>query len=198
MMSYKCTLLRTLLRTLLPITTAIAMLTSSIVYADIALDNDQSTVSFVSIKKGTAGEAHTFKKVSGLLSDSGELKIVIDLASVDTKVEIRDTRMKRDLFETSKFAEATLTAKVDAMTEDGVKNISTDATLDLHGVSKTVLVHATVVKNGDSIVATSTKPIIIDAAAFGLDGGIAKLKELAKLPSIATAVPVNFVLVFSK
>lgn len=57
---------------------------------------------------------------------------------------------------------------------------------------------AVVVNTGDKIVITSTNPIIIKAEDYGLAEGVAMLQELAKLPSVATAVPVNFVLTFSK
>jgi hypothetical protein len=49
----------------------------------------------------------------------------------------------------------------------------------------------------DSLRATTVTPVIINAAAFGYVDGIAKLQELAGLPSIATAVPVTFSIVFS-
>ena len=190
MISYK--------RILLPLMTSAALLFGPLAYADMVLDSDNSTLSFVSIKKDSVAEVHMIKKLSGSLSKAGELKIVLDLFSVDTKIEIRDGRMKELLFETNKFAEATLTAKVEGIPEDGIKHINTKATLDLHGVSQTVNVDVTVLKIGDKLIATNSTPIIINAADFKLDAGIKKLKELAKLPSIATAVPVNFTLVFSK
>lgn len=183
---------------LLPIIASTALLFGQLAYADMTLDNDNSTLSFVSVKKGSAAEVHTIKKLSGSLSDTGELKVVLDLSSVDTKIEVRDGRMKVFLFETDKFSEATLTAKLESMPEDGIKQISTEATLDLHGVSQVIKVNSTVLRTGDKLIVTSSTPIIINAADFKLDSGISKLQELAKLPSIAVAVPVNFTLVFSK
>ncbi len=167
------------------------------VFADKSLVSESSTISFVSIKKGAVGESHTFKKMAGKLTDEGEFTLEIDLSSVDTKIEIRDTRMKRHLFETEKFPKLTLTAKVDADVAEGkMKTISTEATLDLHGVKEKVQVEVMVVNVGGKLIAVSQKPVIISAATFGLEGGIKKLQELAKLPSIATAIPVTFTLVF--
>ena len=54
------------------------------------------------------------------------------------------------------------------------------------------------VTSGDKLIVSSTKPIIVQASDFGLVDGILKLQELAKLPSIATTVPVSFVLTFAK
>ena len=167
------------------------------VFADKALVADSSTISFVSIKKGAVGESHTFKKIEGKITDGGEFTLEIDLSSVDTKIEIRDTRMKRHVFEVEKFPKLTLTAKVDTDVAVGeMKTVSTEATLDLHGVKEKIQVEVMVVNTGGKLIAVSQKPVIISAATFGFEGGIKKLQELAKLPSIATAVPVSFTLVF--
>ena len=161
------------------------------------LDKEYSNVSFVSVKKGAVAEGHRIKNLSGSLTDKGALKVTLDLTSVDTKIEIRDQRAKEFLFETSKFAEATLTANLDAIT-DGVSNISTEAELSLHGVSQKIKVEVTVIKAGDKLLATSTMPIIIKASDYKMESGVKKLQELAKLPSVATSIPVSFVLTFSK
>lgn len=167
------------------------------VFADKALVADSSTISFVSIKKGAVGESHTFKKMAGKIADNGEFTLEIDLSSVDTKVEIRDMRMKRDLFEVEKFPKLTLTAKVETDVAEGkMKTVSTEATLDLHGIKEKIQVEVMVINVGGKLVAVSQKPVIISAATFGLEGGVKKLQELAKLPSVATAVPVSFTLVF--
>lgn len=186
-------------RLLTPLLTSLTMaLVLSPAYADMSLDNSHSTLKFVSIKKGSVAEAHSINKLSGSLSDKGELKISLDLSSVDTKIDIRNERMKKHLFEIDKFATATITAKLTGLpTADGISQLSAEATLDLHGVSKPIKVEVSLVKSGDQLMVASTRPVIINAADYGLEGGIAMLQKLAKLPSIATAVPVNFVLVFS-
>jgi len=170
---------------------------ASISYADMTLDKEHSNLSFVSVKKGTVAEVHRIKNLSGSLSDKGELKVTLDLTSVDTKIEIRDQRAKEFLFETDKFANATLTANIAEIAE-GVSNISTEAELSLHGVSQKITVDVTLMKTGDKLLAASTTPIIINAADFKMEEGVAKLQALAKLPSVATAVPVSFILSFTK
>ncbi|GAL17837.1 hypothetical protein JCM19235_6390 [Vibrio maritimus] len=50
----------------------------------------------------------------------------------------------------------------------------------------------------DKVVIVSTDPMIIQAADFGLDVGIEKLREVAGLPSIAMSVPLTFVLVYNQ
>lgn len=161
------------------------------------LDNTLSTLSFVSIKKGAAGEVHTIDKLSGSLSADGDLLVTLALSSVNTKVAIRDERMQQHLFETGANPIATVSAKIGKVA-DGVSRVKGGIELNLHGVKKNVDFEAIAVMSGNKLVVSSAKPIIINASDYGLDGGIAKLQEMAKLPSIATAVPVSFVLTFSK
>lgn len=172
---------------------------SSLSFADMTLNSDRSSLSFFSVKKGTAGENHTIPKLSGTLSSAGDLKVVLDLKSVHTKNPVRDERMNKFLFETNKYPEATLTAKItDDLSGDGLKIIETEASLIMHGIEKKIKVSATVIQVGNKVIASSTKPVIISALDFKLEGGVAKLQELAKLSSIALSVPVSFVLVFDK
>jgi hypothetical protein len=47
-----------------------------------------------------------------------------------------------------------------------------------------------------TVMVASTKPLVIDAAKFGMSDGVEKLREIAGLDSISNAVPVNFVMTF--
>ncbi len=162
------------------------------------LDENMSNLSFVSVKKGTVGEVHAIQKLTGSLSDKGELKISMFLSSVETNIPIRNTRMKRHLFLSEENPLATITANVTGKvpTEAGVSMIETEGELTMRGVTKKVKVNAMVAHTGKELVVSSVKPIIIKADDYGMGDGVKKLQELAKLPSIATAVPVNFSLVF--
>ena len=163
----------------------------------LTLDNALSSLSFVSIKKGTVGEAHTIDKLSGSLSAEGDLLVTLDLSSVNTNIDIRNERMKKHLFETDKNPTATVSAKIGKVA-DGVSRVKGAVELNLHGVKKNVDFDAIAVMSGGNLVVSSAKPIIIKASDYGMEDGIAMLQKLAKLPSIATAVPVSFVLTFSK
>jgi len=46
------------------------------------------------------------------------------------------------------------------------------------------------------VMVASTKPLIVDAAKFGMTEGVEKLREIAGLQSISNAVPVSFVMTF--
>lgn len=162
------------------------------------LDENMSNLSFTSIKKGTVAEAHSIPKLTGSLSEKGELKISMYLASVETNIPIRNTRINRHVFDTDNNPLATLTADIAGKvpTEAGVSMIETDAELNLRGVTKKIKVSVMVAHTGKELLVTSAKPIIIKASDYGMEAGVMKLQELAKLPSIATAVPVTFSLVF--
>ncbi|MEE9325663.1 MAG: YceI family protein [Cocleimonas sp.] len=169
------------------------------VMGEMKLDNALSALSFVSIKKGTVGEAHSINNLSGSISPEGNISVVLDLSSVDTKIDIRNDRMKKHLFETSANPTATITAKVgNKISVAGVSIVEGEVSINLHGTTKTVPVSVAVINTGSQVVISSTKPIIIKADDYGMAEGVAMLQKLAKLPSIATAVPVNFVLTFSK
>lgn len=181
------------------LTTAIFLGLSSAGFADMSLDGNNSSLSFVSIKKGIAGEVHEIQKLSGSLTESGDLKLVLHLNSLESNIPIRNERMNKMLFETENFPEAVLTAKImEDLSGDDVKTIKTEATLNLHGVTRKLNVEVMVMRSVDQLIAVSKKPVIISADDFNLGKGIAALQEVAKLSSIATAVPVNFILVFKQ
>ncbi|WP_051221592.1 hypothetical protein [Neptunomonas japonica] len=72
--------------------TAFASVTSMSAQADWQLDNSQSSLSFISVKKVNAAEIFQITKLQGSLSDTGALEIKLDLDSIKTQIDIRDTR----------------------------------------------------------------------------------------------------------
>ncbi len=166
------------------------------------LDNGNSSISFVTTKVTDIAEVHTFRTFSGSLNQSGNVRIAIDLASVDTGIEIRDDRMRAMLFETDSFATATMTAKVDmAMVKrlmaGGSRSATIEGELALHGETMPLAIDVQVTRAGTSkLLVMSQKPVVVNAAQFKLAEGVERLREVAGLPSISKAVPVSFVLSF--
>jgi polyisoprenoid-binding protein YceI len=166
------------------------------------LDNAASTINFVSVKKGSVGEVHHFDRISGE-ADAHQASVRIDLASVDTGIDIRNQRMRSMLFDVARFPAATIRADIAALDVQGLKpgqHVRGNVTLhvDLHGISKPLPASVTVVRlDNGGLMVSSRAPIIVKAADFGLDKGIEALRQVAKLPSIATAVPVSFELYFN-
>lgn len=166
------------------------------------LDNSQSTLNFVSVKKGTVGEVHNFKSLSGQLRDN-HAEVSIDLASVETHVEIRNDRMQSLLFDVKKFATASIKADIKSVDVSDMKpgehkSVALPVTLSLHGMEHVFTANLDVIALTHGAIAVSShSPIIVKAADFGLEKGIEALRQIAKLPSIAQAVPVSFHLVFT-
>lgn len=167
------------------------------------LDEERSTVQFLSVKNASVAEVHHFSKVSGGIDDDGRATVAIDLASVETMVPIRNERMREMLFETVKFPEATLSAQVpddlDDLDAGETSRVDLELSIDLHG--KTALYTATtnVTRLADgSLQVVLAAPVLVKAADFGLAGGVEMLREVAGLNTISTAVPVDATLVFEE
>ena len=173
------------------------------VHAEWSLQGDESSIHFVSIKKDTIGEIHSFKQLEGKIADSGEFQFSIQLGAVETNIPIRNERMNEFLFEITKFPLASGSGKVD-MTEvrklsvGSVKTMTVPVTIELHGksVQKTVMLQAAKLSDEKLWVVTAA-PFLIDVAEFDLTSGVDKLRELAALPNIAQAVPVSVSLMFA-
>lgn len=168
--------------------------------ADWQLNNAESQLSFISIKKGNVAEVHHFDRLTGSLSENGLFTVDIDLESVNTNIDIRDQRMREFLFNVVDFPAATLSAQVEPamVAELGVgasRTATVEASLNLHGQTQTVAADVVVTKlNDNTLMLVSAKPLILNVADFALVQGVEKLQELAGLPSISHAVPISFYL----
>lgn len=177
---------------------------SLVAHAGYKLDSAKSSLHFVSIKKGTVGEVHSFEKLNGSISDEGVANVNIELASVKTNIEIRDGRMKSLLFETDVFPTAGVSVSIGAaqlasIEVGDVVTMPLALTLDLHGISKVIQTELQIIGLGGGVLLVNTiKPVMLNAFDYRLGEGVKKLMEAANLPSIASAVPVSFSLVFKR
>ena len=167
------------------------------------LDNNSSTLSFVTVKADHVGEVHTFDQLSGDINDDGSVQITIELASVNTLIDIRNERMQNMLFETNLFPQATISGEIDldavAEMDVGVSQaISVDFDLAIHGESSSYTADVLVTRTESGVLASTVKPIIVMADTHGLVSGVEALREVAGLPSISRAVPVSFNVVFEQ
>ncbi|WP_263081186.1 YceI family protein [Endozoicomonas sp. Mp262] len=170
---------------------------STIGFADMTLINDKSSLTFISIKQNQVAEVHRIKNLSGSYKGN-KAEVTLDLASIDSKIGIRDQRMRDYLFEVSTFATARFTANIDSglvasLPEGEVMPKTLDGELELHGqkVPVTTKVNVIRLKSGGLSV-TTIEPLIINAREFDMVKGIDKLRQLAGLDSIGYAVPVTF------
>ncbi|WOH36894.1 YceI family protein [Thalassotalea fonticola] len=175
---------------------------SSSTLATWQLDNEQSLVSFVSIKKSDVAESHHFDSLKGIIKSNGEAQVSISLASVNTGISIRNERMQGMLFESELFPKAIITANIGTKLIEKLalgesSELMLQGRLELHGMKKSLQIPTYVTKvSNTKLMVTSIKPVIINAKDFGLEEGVKELQKIASLPSISNAVPVNFVLTF--
>lgn len=167
------------------------------------LDAERSTVQFLSVKNASVAEVHHFTEFSGGIDDEGQATVSINLASVETLVPIRNERMRDMLFETARFPEATLSARVpddlDELDAGETTRADLEVSIDLHGKTAlyTASAHVTRLADG-SLQVVLAAPVLVKAADFGLEGGVEMLREVAGLKTISTAVPVDATLVFEE
>ena len=172
--------------------------------ADWILDQENSSLSFGSIKKNSIGESNHFRHLDGKITQDGDVALFIDLSSVETWVDIRNARIKEFLFQTADFPMATLRGQVDMekfkeMKVGSQQSFEIAFDLDFHGLQQTIEAELVVIRLTDSKVMVVPDGIIfLDGEKFNLLSGLKKLQQLAKLPSISSAVPVVFHLAFNQ
>ncbi|WP_434937478.1 YceI family protein [Shewanella sp. HL-SH8] len=182
----------------------LGLLSNQALASDWKVNNSQSTVSFISIKKADVGEVHRFKQIEGVLSDSGGFSLTIDLSSVDSGISVRDDRMQGLLFEVAQFPKLQLTANINPKLISDLKvgetlTTQVDAKVALHGEQQVLPFNVVVAKlSATKMLVTSLMPVVVHAGDFNLVSGVEKLRDIAGLTSISLAVPVSFVLTLSQ
>ena len=155
-----------------------------------ALDTDASRIAFASIKAGEVIETHFFPGLTGDITESGEAAISIPLDQVETKIDLRNERMREMFFDTAQFPTATLAAKVDPqafadLPVGGRTQTEIEGTLSLHGVDAVIYADAFVTRIAlKRIEVASAEPVVIYVADHGVEAGLEALSEVAALPSI--------------
>ncbi|KZN44829.1 DUF1592 domain-containing protein [Pseudoalteromonas luteoviolacea] len=173
------------------------------------LDNAESLLSYVSVKKDHVAELNQFVSqdnaapaLSGSIDTDGLVKLAVDLNSVSTGVDIRNSRILDLLFETDLLPTVYFSTQIDQTLlsdlEIGTPTIQNlTGEVNLHGVNQEISLDVLVVKLATGKVNVSTlTPMIIDSKTFDMDYGIEALRVVANLSSIGEAVPVYFNLTY--
>lgn len=156
------------------------------------LKSEGSSLGFQSVKNDSKVEQSGFATLTGTISETGDVVVSVALDSVDTKVDLRNVRMRFLFFETFKFPQAVITARLDpALIADlATKRRMTLAlpyTLDLHGIKAERVADVTVTLISENLVdVASVGTIPVDAQDFDLTGGITKLQEAANVKILPT------------
>lgn len=169
--------------------------------ADWTLDGSASSFHYVTSKNAAVSEVNSITGLSGGISnDVATLRL--DLATVNTAIEIRDQRMRDIVFQVAQFPEATITVPVDGDMIDSLKPgvpaaATYTATVTLHGMTQEIAADLQVIKlDANTLQVNLAKPLIVGAAAFGLTDGVEELRNIAGLNNINPNVVVDFSLLY--
>lgn len=169
--------------------------------ADWTLDGSASSFHYVTSKNAAVSEVNSITGLSGGISnDVATLRL--DLATVNTAIEIRDQRMRDIVFQVAQFPEATITVPVDGDMIDSLKPgvpaaATYTATVTLHGMTQKIAADLQVIKlDANTLQVNLAKPLIVGAAAFGLTDGVEELRNIAGLNNINPNVVVDFSLLY--
>lgn len=171
--------------------------------AELVLDASRSSLHFVSTKNAAIAEVHHFTGLAGSLSEQGEAKVEIKADSLVTHIDIRDQRMKEHLLEATKFPALMISAQVNmaevnALAIGGQLQTEQTIAVSVHGAQKQYAVPLRVTRlTQGALQVTTVAPLVINLADFKLVAGVEHLKELAKLNSIATQIPVTATMTFA-
>lgn len=168
------------------------------------LDPAGSRLAYVSIKAGEVAENNRFERLSGTVAADGTASLAIDLASLDTGVDIRNERMREIFFGVTEYPEAKVTATLDPAAFAGLAvgqslTRPLKATVVLKGAASDVETEVLVTRvSADRVMVVPTAPVIVSTDMFELTDELGELRALAQLPSITPAVPVTFSLAFTR
>lgn len=163
-----------------------------------------SSLSYVSIKNGDTGEVNKIAGLSGNVEDDGTAALVLDLATVDTGIDIRNERVKTILFNVAEMPTAGIAAKLNMADFEGLKagdvaKAEFTVTVTLHGQEVEYDVDAEIARlSDDEVLVSTTAPVLVSAEDFELTAGLDELQKLAGLDSISPVVPVTFTLVLKR
>ena len=174
--------------------------TSLTVQAGWDLDQSNSSIVFISIKNNQIPERHNFQKISGSMTSEGVVNVIIDLDSVNTKIPIRNERMRNLFFETKLFPSATFSAQIPAtdlnFETEHFRVVDVNGRLKLHGMEADLKSRVTILNKNNTLRVITNYPILIASEDFNLTAGVAKLQKIAGLNAISSIVPVILDLVF--
>jgi len=168
------------------------------------LDPAGSRLAYVSIKAGEVAETNRFDTLAGSVAADGTATLDIDLASVNTGVDIRNERMREIFFGVAEFPKANVTAKLDPAAFAGLAvgqslTRPLKANVTIKGASSDVETEVLVTRVAENrVTVVPTAPVIITTDMFELTDELGELRALAQLPSITPAVPVTFALAFKR
>ena len=167
------------------------------------LNPEMSNLTFQSVKKQTVVESSSFATLEGEIAEDGTTQVRVLLDSVDTKIDLRNVRMRFLFFETFKFPTATITTQIDKaaladLEQVRRKTVPVTYTMDLHGVTKAYEAEVFVTLLTPELVSVASRtPISVSVSDFDLMEGLGKLQDAANVTIIPSAT-VSFDFIFNR
>ena len=171
------------------------------------LQPEESRFTFQSVKQTAKGDAvlelSSFAKYVGGIGEDGKATVKVFLDSVDTKIDLRNVRMRFLFLETFKFPEAVISVQLDraalaSLGQTRRVTMTLPFTLDLHGVVREGSADVTVtLLSDDAVAVASVAPIPVVVADHGLAEGVTKLEEASGAKIVPTGW-ISFDLMFRR
>lgn len=166
-----------------------------------SVETSQSHVGFTTTKSGAAGvggivDTMQFKRYSGGVDAAGKIVLQIDLASIDSGIEIRDDRMRHLLWNVRATPHAIFTAQLPAgvlgQITHPVQDIDLEGQLQMAGQTRPVKASLKVGRLNDRRLWVATRqPIVVNANDFGLRAGVEALRESVGLHFLGSSASVS-------
>jgi len=180
-----------------------ASLTCATSQAAWRVDSGQSTFSFTTTKAARPGavalaEVQTFRQIDGSIGDDGKLVFDVDLASVETNIDLRNQRLKDMLFKVADHPKAVFNGDVDmrrvqALHTGASMDIDVSGALAISGVARPLSASLRVVKLANGALFVGTRlPVVVNLKDYGLQDEVEALRALMNLDVLAGSAPVSF------
>lgn len=179
----------------------IGVVLSNLSFADWVLVSNNSSFTIGTTKNESVTEIHKFLKLDGFVQNNGDARVMVNLLSVDTGIEIRDERMQAMLFSTATQAIYSSTLDMETLGQIKAgksKEFQLQGTLEMNGQSTRVPVTTKITRlHSGSYRVETVSANKIDVGQFGFSSGIEQLRAIANLKKISPVVTFEFKLEFA-
>lgn len=179
----------------------IGVVLSNLSFADWVLVSNNSSFTIGTTKNESVTEIHKFLKLDGFVQNNGDARVMVNLLSVDTGIEIRDERMQAMLFSTATQAIYSSTLDMETLGQIKAgksKEFQLQGTLEMNGQSTRVPVTTKITRlHSGSYQVETVSANKIDVGQFGFSSGIEQLRAIANLKKISPVVTFEFKLEFA-
>lgn len=171
------------------------------------IDMSRSAIEFGSVKYEDGKEiveTHTFTTFAGAIEPNGDARITVKVDSVNTNNDLRNVRMRFLFFESFKYPDVVVTAKLtpdmaSGLTAGSSKVVSIPFDLTVKDVTNRLTAETQItVDSNDQIRVRSETPIIFRVADFDLQNNLTKIAETAGGFDIVPMMSLNFDLVLDR